>query len=298
MRIFLQVPEGLKSKALKLARELERQGNEVLISCEPCYGACDLRDSEAKKLGCGKIIHYGHSKFVDSDIPVEYVEIKSDEKITIPKNEIKKLSGFQKIGLVSTLQFADSLHNVKKQLEDAGKEVFIGNSENKNLYPGQILGCNTSAAKAVEKDVDCFLFVGSGRFHPIGVALATKKPVFAFDTEKNKIEKAETEKFMKQRLATIELARDAKTFGILVSTKPGQMNLKTAEEIKKRIEKAGKSAYILALDEIKPEKLDYIGSESGGIDAFINTACPRIGIEDRTSFKKPILNLDEADEIL
>lgn len=313
MKILLQVPEGLKSKALPIAQELEKDGNEVLISCEPCYGACDLRDVEAKRLGCEKIIHYGHGRFVESEIPVEYAELKSDGKISIPENEIKKLEQFKKIGLVSTLQFTDSLHNVKEQLDKIGKEVLIGKSNNKNLYDGQILGCNTSAAKAIEKKVDCFLFIGSGRFHPIGVALASEKPVLVFDTEKNIIEKTETEKFLRQRLATIEMARGAKTFGILVSTKPGQMNLKAAEEMKKKLEKrtqtkfaaepkseafraSGRAAHILVMDEIKPEKVDYLGS--GEIDAYINTACPRIGIDDRTLFRKPILNLDEAEEIL
>lgn len=298
MRILLQFPEGLKSKALSIAKALEKKGDEVLISCEPCYGACDLRDLEAKRLGCGKIIHYGHSKFVDSVMPAEYMEIKSDEKIILPKNEIEKLKDYKKIGLVSALQFVDSLPSVKNQLEEADKKILIGKSSNKNLCDGQILGCNTSAAKAVEEGVDCFLYVGSGRFHPLGAALAVKKPVFVFDTEKNKIEEMETGKFLKQRLATIELARDAKVFGILVSTKPGQTNLTAAKQVKERIEKSGRTAHILVLDEIKPEKLDYIGSESGGMDAYINTACPRVGIEDRTLFRKPILNLDEAEEIL
>lgn len=294
MKILLQVPEGLKSKALQIAGELEKQGSEVLICCEPCYGACDLRDIEAKRLGCEKIIHYGHSRFVDSKLPVEYVELKSDGKIAIPENETKKLGGFKRIGLISALQFVNSLDNVKKQLEKVGKEVFIGKPSNKNLYDGQILGCNTSAAKTVEKDVDCFLYIGSGRFHPLGVAVAAKKPVFVFDTEKNKIEKIETEKFLKQRLATIELARDSKTFGILVSTKPGQMNLNAVGMIKDKLQKSGRGAHILVLDEIKPEKIEYVE----GIDAYINTACPRIGIEDRTLFKKPILNLDETEGIL
>ncbi len=293
-KILLQIPEGLKSKALSIARGLEKGGNEVLISCEPCYGACDLRDSEAKRLGCDKIIHYGHSRFIGSVVPIEYVEMKYEEKIILPENEIGELEQFKKIGLATTLQFVNSLPQIKKQLEDAGKEVFIGSSDSKNLYNGQILGCNASAAKAVESRVDCFLFVGSGRFHPLGVALASTKPVFIFDTEKNRIEKADTEKFIRQRLATIELARDAKSFGILVSTKPGQMNLKAAEEIKKKIESSGKFAHILIMDEVKPEKIEYID----GIDAYINTACPRIAIEDRTLFRKPILNLDEAEGIL
>ena len=31
------------------------------------------------------------------------------------------------------------------------------------------------------------------------------------------------------------------------------------------------------------------------LDAYVNTACPRIAIEDRTNFKKPILNPDELE---
>ena len=38
---------------------------------------------------------------------------------------------------------------------------------------GQVLGCNTSSAGAVMEDIDCFLFVGTGSFHPLAVALAT-----------------------------------------------------------------------------------------------------------------------------
>lgn len=290
-KILLQVPEGLKGKVLSIAKELEKQGNEVLISCEPCYGACDLRDSEAKRLGCEKIIHYGHSKFVESEIPVEYEEMKYKKNIQL--KEIGKLENFKKIGLISAVQFVDSLPQIKKQLEEAGKEVLIGKPDNKNLYDGQILGCNISAAKSIEKKIDCFLFLGTGRFHPIGVAVNSKKPVFIFDVEKNKIEEAEKERFLKQKIATIELARDAKVFGILISTKPGQMNLKAAEQIKKRIEKAEKTGYVLVLDEVKPEKLEGLQ-----LEAYINTACPRIAIEDRTLFKKPILNLDEAAEVL
>ena len=61
-----------------------------------------------------------------------------------------------------------------------------------------------------------------------------------------------------------------------------------AEKIKKELESAGKKAYILVFNEIKPEKLE--GVE---LDCYINTACPRIAIENRTEFKKPILNPDE-----
>jgi len=48
MTKLLQIPDGLKRKALKIADEL----GDVLIDCESCYGACDLAINEAKVLEC------------------------------------------------------------------------------------------------------------------------------------------------------------------------------------------------------------------------------------------------------
>ncbi len=59
-------------------------------------------------------------------------------------------------------------------------------------------------------------------------------------------------------------------FGILVSIKPGQFNLKLAKKIKKILERMGKKAYIFLGDEIKDlENFPFI-------EVWINTACPRL----------------------
>jgi len=283
---LLQIPDGLKRKALKIADEL----GDVLIDCESCYGACDLAINEAKALGCDKIIHFGHSKLIETDIPVEYKEIRENIDLTplLKKINIKE----RRIGLVSTLQFIDSLEDVKNFLEKNGKIIRIGKGRN---YAGQILGCDLSVAKEIEKDVEAFLYIGSGNFHPLGLALKTEKPVYFLNIEKNKMEdlKELKEKFLRQRYASVALAKDAKIFGILVSVKPGQLNLKLANEIKKKLENKEKKAYILVFNEIKPEKLE--GLE---LDCYINTACPRIAIDNRTEFKKPILNPDEIESFI
>jgi 2-(3-amino-3-carboxypropyl)histidine synthase len=110
--------------------------------------------------------------------------------------------------------------------------------------------------------------------------------------EKNEVEEISKlkEKFLKQRFATIAFAKDAKTFGILVSVKPGQLKLELTKRIKKKLEEKGKKAYILVFNEIKSEKLEGLD-----LDCYINTACPRIAIENRIEFKKPILNYDEIE---
>ncbi|MBU0530634.1 MAG: diphthamide synthesis protein, partial [Nanoarchaeota archaeon] len=76
-----------------------------------------------------------------------------------------------------------------------------------------------------------------------------------------------------------------------LTTKPGQMILTKAEEIKKKLEEKGKRAYILVMNQITPEKI--LGID---VDVLINCACPRMD-EDFALFKKPILNPEDVDKI-
>ena len=289
MRTLIQVPDGLKRKALEIADKTDGG----IICSESCYGGCDLRDHEASLLGCEKIIHIGHSKFVDGELPVEYQDFKTKvNPVPILNKDISKLSNYKSIGLVTSLQFIDSIGSVKSALEENGKQVFL--SKSKKLQQGQILGCDITAALSVEKKVDCFLVVGSGKFHALGLALATDKPVLILDVEQSEITETEMIKqlMQKQSYAAMALAKDARKFGILISTKPGQMKIDVAEDLKKKLVEAGKKVYMFAMDEITPTKL-----EGFGMDAYICTACPRIAIENRIAFGKPILNPNEAEEI-
>ncbi|MFQ6010391.1 MAG: diphthamide biosynthesis enzyme Dph2 [Candidatus Aenigmatarchaeota archaeon] len=293
MKILLQIPEGLKTRAIEIAKELESRGDKVVISCDPCYGACDLKEKEARELGCEKIIHYGHTKFLENRMPVLYEEIKeSMDPAPILNKDFEKIEKHSSFGLVSSLQFVDSLKKAKSFLEKKAKQAHIGKGIliSKKLYPGQILGCDISAAKAVESKVDCFLFFGSGRFHPLGLALSTEKPVYFVDMERKEIENLNSfrRKFLNQRYAASAMLKHARTIGILVSTKSGQRRIELAENIREELKKRGRNAFILSMDEISPEKLAGLK-----LDAFINTACPRIAIEHRTQFDKPIVNPDE-----
>ena len=286
-RLFLQVPEGLKKKVFEIADEL---GEDVIISGETCFGACDLRVNEAKQAKCDKIVHYGHTKFVDADIPVEYKEIRQKIDVnSIIEDNFDKIEEFDTFGIVTTLQFLDCIQDVKKLLEDRGKKVVLGRGQ-KAIYEGQVLGCDPYAGVSIKEEVDCFIYLGSGKFHPLGLLLKTEKPVFSVDVEKNEMKDIDEfkDKFLKQKYVAVEAAKDAERFGILVSSKPGQMNLELAEKIKEKLRKEDKKAWILMFDEIKPEKVEFLE-----LDALVNTACPRIAIEDRTLFNKPVLNPDE-----
>jgi len=90
---------------------------------------------------------------------------------------------------------------------------------------------------------------------------------------------------LKKRYALIALSRDAKKFGIIISSKIGQRRLGLAIKLKREIEKMGKDAHLLVMNNVTPESL----RDFGKFDCLISTACPRIAIDDSDNFDSPIL---------
>src|SRR3989344_1588884 len=125
---------------------------------------------------------------------IVFIPTKYTGKVELDKLELDKLP--KKIGIVTTAQFLDKSKYIIKYLEKNQKEVFIDKDKQKNK--GQILGCDVSAAIKIQDKVDAFLYIGSGRFHPIGVALKTNKDVFCFNPTTNifsKLYEKEIEKY-------------------------------------------------------------------------------------------------------
>src|SRR5271155_2345874 len=113
MRILLQFPEGLKQEALKHAKKLEAEGNEVVISASPTFGACDLAIDEAKNIKADKLVHFGHGEFHRADFNVEYVPYEMTVKLDILNDPLPLLASYSTIGLVTTIQHVHQLEDVK-----------------------------------------------------------------------------------------------------------------------------------------------------------------------------------------
>lgn len=292
--VGLQFPEGLKMQATKIAKIIEANTEAtVIISADPCFGACDVTDSKMKEF-VDLIIHYGHTPLpLKYDVPVYFVEAFSNINVKpILKASMEKLKDYTKIALVTTTQHLNMINEIKDFLEDNGKEVVLGSS--KNTRKGQVLGCNFSSIKGL--DAEIYLFIGSGSFHPLGIHLFTKEKVLALDPYNNEIRDIEefADRILRIRFARITKAKSARKWGIIVSSKEGQYRMKLAIDIKKQLEDEGMEAYILLLDNINPDALlPYME-----LDAFVVTACPRIAIDDSQMYKKPIITPQELEIVL
>jgi len=208
-----------------------------------------------------------------------HIPAKSNLEIKIPASELKKQKLPKKIGLVTTIQHLHALPALAKQIKGA-------------RAVGQILGCNVGAAEKIKGKVDAFLFVGTGEFHPIAVALKTNKPVFIFNPVSQKLSKLDEKTisdFRQQRKGALLKFLHAKNVGILVSTKHGQQRFAEARKLKKKLEKKqglnqGKKCYIFVFDTLEFSQLENFPF----IDSWLNTACPRIA-----DGRSDIINLGE-----
>jgi 2-(3-amino-3-carboxypropyl)histidine synthase len=296
MKILLQFPEGLKERALSHARKLEAEGNEVFISSSPTYGACDLAIDEAKAIGAEKLVHFGHAEFSKVDFNVEYISYSIDAPIDKLADSLPYLEAFRRIGLVTTVQHIHQLDAVKGFYESHGKEVITSRPYGFAKKPGQILGCDIGSASLIDRDVDAFVYFGGGIFHPLGAVLNTTKPFLAVEPFTRTIEFMDKyrETYRKRRNGKIAASLGARNFGILVSTKNGQYNMNLAGLLKKRIEAEGLSAAILVSNNLDFDSLNNMRE----FDAFVNTACPRIAIDDIERTTKPLLSANELNEVL
>lgn len=292
--VGLQFPEGLKVHAVKLAREIESQTDAtVIISGDPCYGACDLSDMEMDGI-VDLLVHFGHTPLpIDYKVPTFFVEAHYQlESMKILEESLDLLKGKEKIGLVTTTQHLHILNEVAIFLEENGKQVLM--KEGAGTLKGQVLGCNFSSAQ--DLPVDAFLYLGSGNFHPLGIKLSTHKPVVIADPYLNQVRTIDefADRILRIRFARITRASEAQKFGILISSKEGQARWELAKSLKKMISEEGKEAYLILLDEINPSSLmPYMD-----LDAFIVTACPRIAIDDSKMYEKPLLTPQELEIVL
>ena len=281
-RIALQFPEGLKRQAADLASDLKSAGFGVIVSGDPCYGACDLALDMVTEGQADVLVHFGHAP-VDDRPGVIFEPWQVDFDVAVLEHALPLLRE-KTIGLVTTVQHAHLVPAMEAFLASHGYDARAAGGTKRTPLRGQVLGCSFAAAKATgAREI---LFVGTGVFHPIGIALATKARVTALDPLAGTAQEVSAESLLRRRSAVIAKARGASSFGIILSTKSGQERRELAE----RLAGLAPGAVIITLREVTPNQLLNLG-----FDCYVNTACPRIAYDDQVRFARPVLSPQEFE---
>lgn len=279
-KVALQFPAGLKRRAAEYAVALRAAGFEVIINGDPCYGACDLALDTLDYADV--LVHFGHTP-VDEREEVIFEPCPVDFDITVLAQALPLLKE-KTVGLVTTVQHVHLIPVMESFLREKGIDVRVEDGGTRAPNPGQVLGCSFMAARATHAPE--ILFVGTGVFHPIGIALSTGARVIALDPLTGIAQEVSGDTLLRRRFAVIEKARGAETIGIIVSSKSGQARMALAE----RLSALSPKAVVVTMREVSPDELLNLG-----FACYVNTACPRLAYDDQVRFPAPVLSPQEFE---
>jgi len=285
--VGLQFPEGLKRRGPGVVDDLREHlppEVSVMLSGQPCYGACDLDTELMRRTDI--FVHFGHSPMKESN-DIIYVPLFSNVDVEPIMEraidvELADPDDDPAVGLVTTAQHMNKFEEMRSLLTEAGYDVRTRRGDDRLTHEGQVLGCNYASA---DIDAEQVLYVGGGKFHPLGLAMEhPDKHVVIADPVNNAVSVADSEKFLKQRYGAVHRAMDADTWGVIYCTKIGQGRWEETQEIVQEND----NAYLLTMDEVTPDRL-----RNFGLDAYVNTGCPRITTDDGPQFDSPMLTPGE-----
>ncbi|MFW9902904.1 MAG: diphthamide biosynthesis enzyme Dph2 [Candidatus Thorarchaeota archaeon] len=294
-KILIQMPEGLFNTPLQEVIEgLSPLDTQIIVEGNPSYGVCDLAHNDAKQLGCDLLIHFGHNEFgFQQKIHHETLDI-----LFVPcfanldiSSYFKSLSEklldlkWYNIGLVATVQHLRSLKELKTQLSKIGLQGHIKRE-------GQILGCNLESIRDPTKQFDGIISLHAGYFHTYGLLLSTSIPILQLDPftgEMNHFIEKERKRIIQKRHGIITHALKADVWGILGSSKIGQYHPDQITIIENILEDHNKTKILLISDNINLENL----TNFTWVDAWVDTACSRLAIDDHIYSSKPIVTFKE-----
>jgi len=293
--VSLNGPDGILPQVQETAMRITKKfGIPAYILADTTWGTCDLNTNGAKVLGSEIQFNIGHTINTESlEKNLVLIDAFDDVEFDSVAKKCTELLRGKTISLVTDSQHLHQVDKVEKILTESGIDVKIGKGKGQ-LNDGQVFGCEFYPASDLKKEVDAYVFLGQSNFHAAGIALSTNLPTYVLDPYFNEVREVTEFALQLKRKATLAIykAADAKSFGVIVGLKEGQLSKVFALKIKKELEKEGKEVQLFALTDITNDRLRNLR----GIDAFIQVACPRISTDNQ--FDKPVLSTPQANALL
>ena len=293
--VAINGPDGILPQIQETALNImNRFGIPAYVLADTTWGTCDLNSNGAKTLGAEILFNVGHTiNMPEMENNVFLIDAYDNiEFDSVAKKCVDIVKG-KTISLITDSQHLNQVDRVKEIFTKEGITVKIGSGKGQ-LNDGQVFGCEFYPAMEIKDAVDANVFLGQSNFHAAGIALSTNKPTYVLDPYFNEVREVTefANKLQKKATLAIYKAAEAKTFGVIVGLKEGQMSKTTALKFKRELEKEGKTVQLLALTDITNDRLRNLK----GIDAFIQVACPRISTDN--PFDKPLLSTPQANALL
>ena len=219
-------------------------------------------------------------------------------ELSIKALDYLKKKKYKTVGLYASVQFCNNLDLIKKQLEHINVN-WVSSKPDRTHVKSQLLGCDVyHDSLYLPENVDCYLYMGDGKFHPLALAYLQKdlskdmiKEILCNDPMTNSFSLmniSEIKNILKKYKGSLLKFLSAQRVGVIATVKPGQEQLRPAFFLEQKFPQ--KKFYFFLDDSVSFSQLENFPF----IEVWVNTACPRVGFDDQEKFRKGVINLNDA----
>ncbi len=294
--ILVQIPEGLKHffpSVIERVKQIAGEECEVNIDTSPTYGSCLMDLSIVEKYDL--VIHFGHATYPYWTPPDNVVLVDLISRNNFSSGTLQRFTTYlnnaqiKRVSIYTTAQHTVLVPRIISVLKDSG--ISISN----NARNPVIFGCWFSDLDKAATESDAIIVISGGKFHALGIGLRLAKeiPVIVLDPYRDSFWDASKEiyRLKKIRYSKILKAINAMTWVIIVGTS-GQRRTTIIEALTKAMLNKGKKFYLAEATYLTKDTLANLDNQE--IDAFSVTSCPRLAIEDLSTYHKPVLTPGET----
>ncbi len=214
---------------------------------------------------------------------------KGEVKLCDATLDYLKEKKFATVALYGSVQFCNSLDDVRKQLAEAGVKVVTSKADRTHVV-GQLLGCdNYHDSLRLKEKADCYLYVGDGKFHPLALvygqkdlAAAEVKEIVCNDPIQKKMSLMtfdDIKSILRKYKSSLMKFLGANKVGVIVTIKPGQEQFRPSLALEKKFPE--KKFFYFIDNVVSFDQLENFPF----IDVWVNSACPRVGFDDQEKFE-------------
>ncbi|KDQ07197.1 hypothetical protein BOTBODRAFT_167279 [Botryobasidium botryosum FD-172 SS1] len=326
-RVALQFPDELLPVSVPIFRILKTHlepDRQVFILADTSYGSCCVDEVAAQHVNADVVVHFGHACLTPtSRLPVIYAFSKQPIDILHCVHSLTELSGTggnnsstpphpegkANVLVKYDVMYAHQSEQIRAALQEAIPAPISVSIAHINLHVQpihaehkQAPASEDSAPPLTKEDqpapaeVDNFIiFYIGGESLGLSNLLITHPAcsVYSYNPldRSARTETGRSNKALMRRYATVQKARDADVFGILVGTLGIASYLPLISRLREILARGRKKSYTISVGKLNPAKL----ANFVEIECFVLVACPENSLIDNKEFMQPIVTPYELE---
>ncbi|KAJ7854318.1 putative diphthamide synthesis protein-domain-containing protein [Mycena olivaceomarginata] len=290
-RVALQFPDELLHDSVPIYRRLKARiglGRELYVLADTSYGSCCVDEVAAQHVDADAMVHYGYACMSQtSRLPVIYVFGKKPIDVEDCAQRVSQVFDGTSALLRYDVAYAHQAESIAAALHQTlHMPISLAPSQKSSETPSDS-----------ESEVSSIIYIG-GESLGLTNLLITHSTcnVYSYDplTTSARIESTRTNRLLMRRYATVQKARDADVFGILVGTLGVASYLPLITHLRALLARAHKKSYTLSVGKLNPAKL----ANFAEIECFVLVACPENSLVEARDFLRPIITPFELEVAL